>query len=31
LVALALFLIRYPVTKFSVDKDQNRSNAGEME
>ncbi|MEY4036999.1 MAG: hypothetical protein RL201_380 [Actinomycetota bacterium] len=31
LVALALFLIRYPVTKFSVDKDHNRSNAGEME
>ena len=31
LVALALFLIRYPVTKFSVDKVQNRSNAGEME
>ena len=31
LVALALFLIRYPVTKFSVDKDQNRSKAGEME
>ena len=31
LVALALFLIRYPVTKFSVDKDHNRSNVGEME
>lgn len=31
LVALALFLIRYPVTKFSVDKDPNRTNAGEME
>jgi uncharacterized membrane protein YphA (DoxX/SURF4 family) len=31
LVALALFLVRYPVTKFSVDKDPNRTNAGEME
>jgi len=31
LVALALFLIRYPVTKFSVDKDPNRTNVGEME
>ena len=31
LVALALFLIRYPVTKYSVDKDPNRTNVGEME
>ena len=31
LVALALFLIRYPITKFSVDKDPNRTNVGEME
>ena len=31
LAFLAAYLIRYPVTKFSVDKDQNRSNAGEME
>ena len=31
LVALALFLIRYPVSKFSVDKDPNRTNVGEME
>ena len=31
LVALAIFLIRYPVTKFSVDKGTSRSNAGEME
>ena len=31
LVALALFLVRYPVTKFSVDNDPNRTNAGEME
>lgn len=31
LVALALFLIRYPVSKFSVDKDPNRTNAGDVE
>lgn len=31
LVALALFLIRYPVTKFSVDKNQSHSIAEEME
>ena len=31
LVALALFLIRYPLTKFAVDKDPNRTNAGETE
>lgn len=31
LVALALFLIRYPVTKFSVDKNQSHSSAEEME
>lgn len=31
LVALALFLIRYPVTKFSVDKESNRTTAGEVE
>ncbi len=31
LALLALFLIRYPNTKFSVDKDPNRSNAGDME
>ena len=31
LVALALFLIRYPVTKFSVDKESNRTTAGDVE
>lgn len=31
LVALALFLIRYPVTKFSVDKAPKQSNAGDTE
>jgi uncharacterized membrane protein YphA (DoxX/SURF4 family) len=31
LVAMALFLIRYPVTKFSIDKAPKQSNAGEME
>jgi hypothetical protein len=31
LAALALFLIRYPLTKFAVDKDPNRSNAGDVE
>lgn len=31
LVALALFLIRSPVTKFSVDKDPTRTNAGDVE
>ena len=31
LVALALFLIRYPVTKFSIDKHQSKTSAGEME
>ena len=31
LVALALFLIRYPVTKFSVDKHQFKTSAGDME
>lgn len=31
LVAMALFLIRYPVTKFSIDKGPKQSNAGEME
>jgi uncharacterized membrane protein YphA (DoxX/SURF4 family) len=29
--AMALFLIRYPVTKFSIDKGPKQSNAGEME
>ena len=31
LAALALFLIRYPLTKFALDKDPNRSNAGDVE
>jgi len=31
LAALALFLTRYPLTKFAVDKDPNRSNAGDVE
>ena len=31
LVAMALFLIRYPVTKFSVDKAPKQSNAGDTE
>lgn len=31
LAALALFLVRYPLTKFAVDKDPNRSNAGDVE
>ncbi len=31
LVAMALFLIRYPVSKFSVDKAPKKSNAGDME
>jgi uncharacterized membrane protein YphA (DoxX/SURF4 family) len=31
LVAMALFLARYPVTKFSIDKAPRKSNAGEME
>jgi uncharacterized membrane protein YphA (DoxX/SURF4 family) len=31
LAALALFLIRYPLTKFAVDEDPNRSNAGDVE
>ena len=31
LVAMALFLIRYPVSKFSVDKAPKQSNAGETE
>ena len=31
LAALALFLIRYPLTKFAVDKDPYRSNAGDVE
>ena len=31
LVAMALFLIRYPVSKFSIDKTPNKSNAGDTE
>lgn len=31
LVAMALFLIRYPVTKFSIDRAPRQSNAGETE
>jgi uncharacterized membrane protein YphA (DoxX/SURF4 family) len=31
LVALALFLLRYPATKFSVDKHQSKTGLGEME
>ncbi len=31
LVAMALFLIRYPVTKFSIDKAPKQSNAGDTE
>ena len=31
LVAMALFLIRYPVTKFSIDKTPRQANAGETE
>ena len=31
LVAMALFLIRYPVSKFSIDKTPNQSNAGDTE
>lgn len=31
LVALALFLLRYPATKFSVDKHQSKTSLGEME
>lgn len=31
LVAMALFLIRYPVSKFSIDKASKQSNAGDME
>jgi len=31
LVAMALFLLRYPVTKFSIDKDPKKSNAGDVE
>jgi uncharacterized membrane protein YphA (DoxX/SURF4 family) len=31
LVAMALFLIRYPVTKFSVDKSPGQADAGETE
>ena len=31
LVALALFLVRYPITKFSIDKTPKQSNAGDTE
>ena len=31
LVALALFLVRYPLTKFSIDKTPKQSNAGDTE
>ena len=31
LVALALFLVRYPITKFSIDKTPKQSNAGDRE
>jgi uncharacterized membrane protein YphA (DoxX/SURF4 family) len=31
LVVLALFLLRYPATKFSVDKNNNQTNAGDTE
>jgi hypothetical protein len=31
LVAMALFLLRYPVSKFSVDKAPKQSNAGDTE
>jgi uncharacterized membrane protein YphA (DoxX/SURF4 family) len=31
LVAMALFLLRYPVTKFSIDKASKQSNAGDTE
>ena len=31
LVAMALFLLRYPVTKFSIDKAPKQSNAGDSE
>jgi uncharacterized membrane protein YphA (DoxX/SURF4 family) len=31
LVALALFLMRYPITKFSIDKSPKQSNAGDTE
>ena len=31
LVALALFLVRYPITKFSIDKTRKQSNAGDTE
>ena len=31
LVALALFLVRYPITKFSIDRTPKQSNAGDTE
>jgi uncharacterized membrane protein YphA (DoxX/SURF4 family) len=31
LVAMALFLLRYPVSKFSIDKEPKQSNAGDTE
>ena len=31
LVAMALFLLRYPVSKFSIDKEHKQSNAGDTE
>jgi hypothetical protein len=31
LLAMALFLIRYPATKFSVDKNHKQTNAGDTE